>query len=108
MSSSQDTSGLDQAQAGSSGEGGLWSTDGRVRPLNPSDDVAPGGDDQQAVGRIGGTGVPFDNYRFDHNGSPPLDATEAIAKAMAAQRRDLGGWDNRLPPFPTLSPPHPP
>jgi hypothetical protein len=39
-------------------------------------------------------------------GAPPLDATEAIAKAMAAQRGDFVGGYKMLPPLPTFNLPN--
>ena len=109
---------------GNTREGGVWNPDGRVRPLSPRNDVSHGGDARYEPqppgtgGQVGG-GVRFDNYRLDQHqrqhqhqhqhqlcGSPPLDATEAIAKAMAAQRGDfvvrpdLAGVYKMLPPPP--------
>lgn len=92
---------------GDPGEGGVWNPDGRVRPLSPRDDVSQGGGasyDPQG-GQVGG-GVRFDNYRPERHqlSDPPLqDATEAIAKAMAAQRGDYVGGYKMPPLLPTFN-----
>jgi hypothetical protein len=87
-------------------EGGVWNPDGRVRPLSPRNDMSQEGGDARyepsgTDGQVGG-GVRFDNYRLDH-GPQPLDATEAIANAMAAQRGDFVGGYKMLPPLPTFN-----
>lgn len=96
---------------GNSGEGGVWNPDGRVRPLSPrNDDVSQSGGagyDPQG-GQVGG-GVRFHNYRLDRqqlSGTPPQDATEAIAKAMAAQRGEFGGGYKMVPLLPTFNLPN--
>jgi hypothetical protein len=98
--------------AANPGEVGLWNPDRPVRPLSPRDDVSQVrvGDATYARrgGQLGG-GVRSDNYQFGEyqpSGPPPLDATEAIAKAMAAQCGDFGGGYKILPPSPTLDLPN--
>ena len=94
---------------GNSGEGAVWNSDGRVRPLSQGNDVSQGGDARYEPrgGQVGG-GVQYDNYGLDRHqlcGTPPLDATEAIANAMAAQRGDFVGY-KMLPRLPTFNLPN--
>ena len=90
-------------------EGGVWNPEGQVRPLSPRNDVSQGGDARYDPpgpgGQVGGE-ARFDNYRLDQHHLPPLDATEAIAKAMAAQRGDFVGGYKMLPPLPTYNLPN--
>ena len=97
---------------GNTREGGVWNPDGQVRPLSPRNDMSQEGGDAPYepdtryeppdTGVQVGGGVRFDNYRLDH-GPPPLDATEALANAMAAQRGDFVGGYKMLPPLPTFN-----
>ena len=99
---------------GNTREGEVWNPDGQVRPLSPRNDVSQSGDaryEPPGVGGQVGGGVRFENYRLDRHqqqfcGPPPLDATEAIAKAMAAQRGDFVGGYKVLPPVPTFNLPN--
>lgn len=97
---------------GGTREGGVWNPEGRVRPLSPRNDMSQGGDARYDPpgpgGQVGGE-ARYDNYRVDQHqlcGPPPLDATEAIAKAMAAQRGDFVGGYKTLPPLPTFNLPN--
>ena len=98
---------------GNSEEDRVWNPDGRMPPLSPRNDVSQGGDARYEPyeprdGQVGG-GAGFDNYRLDQPqlcGARPLDATEAIAKAMAAQRGDLVDGYKMLPALPTFNLPN--
>ncbi len=81
---------------GNTREAGVWNPDGRVRPLSPRNDVSQSGDARYEP--------PGQHQQLC--GPPPLDATEAIAKAMAAQRGDFVGGYKMLPPVPTFNLPN--
>ena len=104
---------VDMNMDGSHSSGRGWNADGPTRPLSPRNDVRQGGDTSyEPPAPAPAPPAPpgaFDNYRplgqHEHQlcGPPPLDATEAIAKAMAAQRGDFVGGYKIGPPLPTFT-----